>query len=284
MVKLAKTAGFCFGVRNAVRVVEELLKAGKRVCTLGPLIHSPQVVEDFGRRGVRVLEDPSKVHEDECLVIRSHGVGPFTHRKIQLCCKLYKDATCPFVKRIHKKVFEAQKSGKTILVAGDIKHPEVIGIVGYCGDRFFVFGCFEELRRIMEQSKNVTQEDIFVVSQTTFNFEVWQECTNYLKKICKNIVIFNSICSATIDRQAEAILLSKKSDIVIVVGGRNSSNTKKLYELCLKNCETYLVETKKELVRLNLCLKDKNIAITAGASAPDFLIDEIFTTVLEYSK
>ena len=275
MIKLAKFCGFCFGVKNAIEVVENLLKEEKKVATLGNIIHSPQVVLNFKKKGVLVVENPNEIKDDEVLVIRSHGVPLKIYSEIEKLKIEFKDATCPFVKRIHKKVFEFSKDNKFVLVAGDKNHPEVKGIVGHC-KRFFVFSNLLELENFFKENENLKNEEILVVAQTTFNIKIWEETTRYIKSTCKNCVIFCSICSATIKRQQEAKEGSKNCDFAVVVGGKNSSNTRKLFNICSENCKTFLIENVDELENLDCSFKDKDVFLTAGASTPDFLIKEVF--------
>lgn len=275
MVKLAKFCGFCFGVRNAIEVVESFLEEGKKVATLGNIIHSPQVVLGFKKKGVRVIEKPSDIKNGEVLIIRSHGVPLKIYLEIERLKIEFKDATCPFVKRIHKKVFEFSKDEKFVLVAGDEKHPEVKGIVGHC-KRFFVFSNLLELKSFFKENENLKNEEILVVAQTTFNIKIWEEFVLYLKSICENCVIFCSICLATQKRQQEAKEGSKNCDFAVVVGGKNSSNTRKLFNICSENCKTFFIENVDELENLNCSFKDKDVFLTAGASTPDFLISDVF--------
>ncbi len=275
MIKLAKFCGFCFGVRNAIEVVENLLKKGKKVATLGNIIHSPQVVLGLEKKGVRAIENPRDIKNDEVLVIRSHGIPLKIYSEIEKLKIEFKDATCPFVKRIHKKVFEFSKDEKFVLVAGDRKHPEVKGIVGYCS-RFFVFSNLLELKDFFKENKYLKNEEILVVAQTTFNIKTWEESVLYIKSICENCVIFCSICSATQQRQQEAKKGSCDCDFAVVVGGKNSSNTRKLFNICSENCKTFFIESVDELKKLNCSFKDRDVFLTAGASTPDFLINEVY--------
>ena len=283
MVNLAKTAGFCFGVRNALNVVESLLEAGFSVCTLGYIIHSPQVVDLLKKRGVRVVDSVLEVRNGEVLVIRSHGVGLEVYSAIKEIGLQFKDATCPFVRRIQKEVFKEYRNGRKILIAGNANHPEVKGILGYCQNEAFVFSSLAELKMLFVGNSCLKKEPVFLAAQTTFNIKVWESGVSFLKDVCgcENISLFCSICSATVNRQNEAILLSKSNDVVFVVGGRGSSNTRKIYELCAENCETFFVESLKDLENLNLNLKGKAVGLTAGASTPDFLIEEVYNKVLD---
>lgn len=284
MVNLAKTAGFCFGVRNAVDVVDNLLKSGFNVCTLGYIIHSPQVVDLLKNRGVRVVYGVSEVKNGEVLVIRSHGVEPKVYEEINKVGVSFKDATCPFVRRIQNEVFKEYKNGKRILIAGDANHPEVRGILGYCKNEALVFSSLAELKLLFGKNGYLKKEPVFLAAQTTFNVKVWESSVSFLKDVCgcENINSFCSICSATVNRQNEAILLSKSNDVVFVVGGKSSSNTRKIYELCAENCEAFFIESLKDLENLNFNLKGKSVGLTAGASTPDFLIEEVYGKIVSY--
>ncbi len=275
MIKLAKFCGFCFGVKNAIEVVENLLKEGKKVATLGNIIHSPQVVLNFKKKGVRVIEKLDEIKNGEVLVIRSHGISLKIYSEIEKLKIEYRDATCPFVKRIHKKVFEFSKDNKFVLVAGDKNHPEVKGIVGHC-EKFFVFSNLLELKNFFKENENLKNEEILVVAQTTFNIKIWEESIKYIKSVCERCVIFCSICSATIKRQQEAKQGSKNSDFAVVVGGKKSSNTRKLFNICSENCKTFFIENVDELENIDCCFKDKDVFLTTGASTPDFLIKAVF--------
>ncbi len=276
MITLAKSAGFCFGVDRAVKLVYSLLEQGNKVATLGPIIHNAQLVEDLSKKGVRIIENPQEAQEDEVVVIRSHGVDLQTMQQLEN--KKYVDATCPFVEKIHKIVSDA-KNGVTI-IAGDCTHPEVCGIKGHCTNKNFVISNVTELEELMKKLTDEEKENVIMVAQTTFNKTMWQECTFFLKKVCTNAKIFDTICSATNMRQDEAFVLSKQCDLMIVVGGKHSSNTKKLYQICSENTKTFLIETKKELANFNILCYDK-IGVTAGASTPAYIIKEVLKTMSE---
>lgn len=280
-ITLAKTAGFCFGVNRAVQIVYDLLDSGKRVCTLGPIIHNPQLVEDLAARGVRIVEGPDDVNDDEVLVIRSHGVGSDFYEKAKSTGVIVSDATCPFVSKIHKIVSESSASGDIILIAGDKKHSEVIGITGHINGKFFVFSSVEELEELVKNNPEIAKMSVTVVSQTTFNAEKWEKSQNFLKKVCTNPKIFDTICSTTVDRQSEAKLLAAKNDAMIVVGGKHSSNTNKLFEVCAALCDrTYSVETAAELKPEFFAGVD-SVGVVAGASTPAGIIKEVIKTMSE---
>lgn len=277
-IVVADTAGFCFGVNRAVNMVNKLLAAGKKVYTLGPIIHNKQMVDELASQGVEIAEKPEDVTNGATLVIRSHGVPLDVIDRINLLKLDYADATCPFVSKIHKIVNEASKKGKRVLIAGDENHPEVEGIRGNCISESYVFKNLDELKKLVKSNNFDNNMDTIIVAQTTFSVEEWQNCLNFFKKVCTNATIFDTICNATSDRQKEAEKLSKSSDLMIVIGGRHSSNTVKLKDICEKNCKTFLIETADELP-LNALKEASCIGITAGASTPAIIIKEVLKTM-----
>ena len=280
-ITLAETAGFCFGVNRAVNMVYELLEKGEKVCTLGPIIHNPQLVDELSSKGVRIVESPSEVKSGETLVIRSHGVAKSVLSEAEKMQAKVCDATCPFVAKIHKIVAEKSKAGFVTIIVGDSNHQEVKGIIGHCDGEYYVVSGLEELENLLEKNENLPQKPLCLVSQTTFNAEIWEKIQKKLKKVCTNAEIFDTICSATSKRQAEADLLSKQNDAIVVVGGKHSSNTAKLFGVCQKNCpKTYFVETADELKNLDFGLCD-SVGVVAGASTPAGIIKEVIKTMSE---
>ncbi len=280
-ITLAETAGFCFGVKRAVDMVYELVNDDKKVCTLGPIIHNAQLVSDLEQRGVRVVERVEDVKDGEILVIRSHGVPEEVINKADRHSIVTVDATCPFVAKIHKIVKEASARGEPVLIAGDAQHKEVIGIIGHCCGNVFVFENEKNLEELLDSNQDLTEKSVCVVSQTTFNKKIWEKCEKILKKYCTNPRIFGTICNATSMRQTEAAELSKKNDAMVVIGGRHSSNTAKLYDVCKMSCKnTIQIETADEL---DFALFDgvKNIGVVAGASTPAAIIKEVIKTMTE---
>ena len=277
---LAKTAGFCFGVNRAVDLVYSMLDEGKKVCTLGPLIHNPQVIEDLEKRGTRIIEAPNQARAGETLVVRAHGVTAAVEAEIENMGIDFCNATCPFVKKIHKIVSEKPGENSVVLIAGDSTHPEVQGIVGHCKTEAIVFSGCEELEKIAAERQDLAEKSIFAVAQTTFSTKEWNLCEKKIKKLYTNAIIFDTICSATQRRQKEAYELSLVSDAMIIVGGRLSSNTAKLKAVCEPNCKTYLVENAEEASRIDLsgCT---NVGVTAGASTPAGIIKEVLQTMSE---
>lgn len=276
---LASTAGFCFGVNRAVEMVEDLLNKGQKVATLGPIIHNPQLVEDLGKRGARIVESPDEVKKDEVLVIRSHGVAKSVIDRAENSGLTVADATCPFVAKIHKIVAEAGEKGQTVLIAGDRNHKEVEGIMGHCTGEFYVFETPEDLDNLAKMGNISAKMPICVVSQTTFNTEIWEKCEKFLKKVYTNAVLFDTICNATSKRQQEAYELAAKCDAMVVVGGRHSSNTCKLYDVCKSVCDkTVHVETADELEG-SFFLSANLVGVLAGASTPSGIIKEVLKTM-----
>lgn len=276
---LASTAGFCFGVNRAVEMVEELLNRGQKVATLGPIIHNPQLVEDLAKRGARIVNNPSEVRNNEVLVLRSHGVAKSVCDDAESLNLKVADATCPFVAKIHKIVAEAGNKGQTVLIAGDRQHKEVEGIIGHCTGEYFVFATLEELENLVSSGQISSENDVCVVSQTTFNTELWKKCQFFLKKLYTNANIFDTICNATSKRQQEAYDLASRCDAMIVVGGKHSSNTQKLAQVCSEVCDcTVHVETADELDR-SMFADCKLIGVVAGASTPSGIIKEVLKTM-----
>lgn len=270
---LAKSAGFCFGVKLAVDCVYEKSKEDK-IYTYGPIIHNKNVVKDLEKQGVEIIENLERDINGK-VIIRSHGVPPSVYKLLEQKNIEYVDCTCPFVKKIHRIVDENYKQGKRVIIIGNKNHPEIIGINGFCDNTALIANSIEEFNNLdIENNK-----EYILVSQTTFDITVFEKLLQGIKN--NNIKVFNTICSATNDRQKEALELSKQVDYMIVLGDTSSSNTQKLYEICKKNCEnTYLCETIKDL-QLNNFKKNVKIGITAGASTPPAIIKEALNKMNE---
>lgn len=279
-IKLAKTAGFCFGVNRAVDLVYSMLGEGKTVYTLGPIIHNPQVVADLERRGVIIVEEIGAVPQGAVIVVRTHGVPAAVIQAIQdkglECC----DATCPFVSKIHKIVAKQSDRGDVVLIAGDPAHPEVRGIRGHCPGESYVFNSVGQLEELLHTHPEFSYKSISAVAQTTFNIKVWENCVKKLNLVCTNATVFDTICNATQERQEEAIALSHTCGAMVIVGGRQSSNTAKLRDVCARNCPTFLIETAKELSGIDFS-SYSSIGVTAGASTPAGIIKEVLETMSE---
>lgn len=279
---LAETAGFCFGVDRAVNLVYSLVNDGKKVCTLGPIIHNAQLVGDLEQRGVKIIDSIDECPDGYMVVVRTHGVEKSVIDDIENKNIDYVDATCPFVKKIHR-IVKKFDSSVPVLVAGDVNHPEVIGIRSYCNGKSFVFKNDEELQKILQNDYIDKNEKIICVSQTTFSLEEWKKCEKIIKKVCTNCEIFDTICNATADRQNEAYEISKKSDAMIVIGGRHSSNTCKLRDVSSAHCRSFLIETADELKSIDLSPYNV-IGVTAGASTPSVIIKEVLESMSEEIK
>ena len=280
-VELAETAGFCFGVNRAVSAVYQLLEEGKRAATLGAIIHNPQVTGDLADRGVVTVTDPAETPEGCTLVIRSHGVPREVEERIEQLGIPYVDATCPFVKKIHNLAAQAGEQGRVFLLAGDRDHPEVQGIMGHCKGENYVVKNSEELVTLLKIHPELTTKPLTMAAQTTFHTGEWEKCRESLKNLCTNGAVFATICNATARRQKEAKTLAQRCDRMIVVGGRDSSNTAKLRDICAEHCETYLIERADELPVFSAGL---SVGITAGASTPASIIKEVLATMAEVNN
>ena len=272
-VQLAKSAGFCFGVKRAVDMVYKEAETEKKVYTYGPIIHNEEVVADLAKRGVIVVNTPEELEklEEGTVIIRSHGVAKEIYQILEDKGIRIVDATCPFVKKIHNIVKEHTKQGEEVVIIGNAKHPEVEGIKGWGGSDVTVIETIEEA----EQYQPKEGKNVCIVSQTTFNYKKFQELVEIISKKRYDIIALNTICNATEVRQKEARQLAKISDAMIVIGGKTSSNTQKLYEICKKECEnTYYIQT---LVNLDLeaFQSFRSVGITAGASTPNNIIKEV---------
>lgn len=272
-VRLAESAGFCFGVKRAVDLVYKEAEKGQKVYTYGPIIHNEEVVKDLEKKGVQViynLEELESIKEGT-VIIRSHGVSKKIHKKMEEQGLSVVDATCPFVKKIHKIVDEQSTQGNQIVIVGSANHPEVEGIRGWCQNEAMIIESVEEAKKFVPQEGKKT----YIVSQTTFNYKKFKDIVEIIPKKRYDIIALNTICNATEVRQTEAKQLAKISEAMIVIGGKHSSNTQKLYEICKKECEnTYYIQT---LVDLDLSeIKSfRSVGITAGASTPNNIIKEV---------
>ncbi len=278
-IKLAKTAGFCFGVDRAVNLVYELVEKGEKVCTLGPIIHNSQLVADLESKGVKMIDSIDECPKGYTLIIRTHGV-----EKSVIDCAEDKhvdfiNATCPFVLKIHRIVSQ-QQDGTITLIAGDENHPEVKGIRSYCVGDSYVFKNQNELENILNKFCISEKSSLICVAQTTFSLKEWKKCEKILKKLYTNCRIYSTICNATADRQEEAAALSKEAEAMIVIGGRHSSNTCKLRDVCMASADTFLIETADELKEIEFS-PYKVIGVTAGASTPSVIIKEVLKTMSE---
>ena len=273
-VIVAEHAGFCFGVTKAVETVyEQIEKEKTNIYTFGPIIHNETVVGDLEKKGVKVIESVDELEGigEGTVVIRSHGVTKEVHQKLEQSGLNVIDATCPFVKRIHRIVEDESKKGKSIIVVGSESHPEVEGIVSYATGPVYVIDSPEKAMEF-EGDKKL---EYTVVSQTTFNKNKFQETIEIFNNYGYNINIVNTICNATDERQTEAEEIASRADVMIVIGGTHSSNSRKLYEICANKCtNTYFIQTLDDL-HLEIPKSAKLIGITAGASTPKNIIEEV---------
>ena len=274
-VKLAKTAGFCFGVKRAVETVyKEAEKNNETIYTFGPIIHNEQVVEDLEKNGVFVVnsvEELKKLQPGTTVIVRSHGVGKAIYDLMEACGLQIVDATCPFVKKIHRIVERESKAGKSIVIIGNDKHPEVEGIKGWVCGKVTVIETFDEAKAFQMDAN----EQLCIVSQTTFNYNKFQDLVEIIREKGYDVESINTICNATEERQTEAKLIAGTVDGMIVIGGSHSSNTQKLFEICKKECEnTHYIQTLEDL-DIDSLKNCECIGITAGASTPNNIIEEV---------
>ena len=274
-VRLAKSAGFCFGVNKAMeKVYEQIDKAnGAKIYTYGPIIHNEEVVKELEAKGVEVIDSLEELQKKEkgILIIRSHGVAKAVSDKMEEAGFTVVDATCPFVKRIHNIVQKESALGKKIVIIGNPGHPEVEGIKGWCAGKAFIIETTQEA----EDFPASKDERICIVSQTTFNYNKFKDIVEIFEKRGYDINVVNTICNATQERQTEAREIASMADAMIVIGGTHSSNSKKLYEICKGECNnTHFIQTLDDL-HLELPKSVRMVGITAGASTPNNIIEEV---------
>ncbi len=274
-VELAKNAGFCFGVKRAMEAVTEQLNQNhcQPIYTFGPLIHNGEVVRELENKGVRVVSslDELRVISRGIMIIRSHGVSKETYEMMQSAGFLCVDATCPFVKRIHKIVEKRSTEGEHIIIVGNNGHPEVDGIKGWCAETPVII----ESKEAAENFTTKLSGKFCIVSQTTFNYNKFKDIVEIIQKKGYDINVVDTICNATRERQEEAEALALRADVMIVIGDKNSSNTRKLYEICKNKCAmTHFIQTLDDL-HLELPKSVRLVGITAGASTPNNIIEEV---------
>ena len=272
-VILAKSAGFCFGVKRAVERVYEQTDSGKKIYTYGPIIHNEEVVKDLAEKGVSVIENKEELEtlSEGTVVIRSHGVPKNIYDLIEEKGLECVDATCPFVKRIHNIVEKESAKGAQIVIVGNAGHPEVEGIMGWSCSPATVIESVQEAEKFAPKEG----QSVCVVSQTTFNYNKFKELVEIFEKKGYNVNVVNTICNATEERQTEAGEIAAKVDAMIIIGGKHSSNTRKLYEICSEKCSaTYFIQTLEDL-QLELPNTASLVGITAGASTPNNIIEEV---------
>lgn len=266
---IGKHAGFCFGVRRAVQTAFDAAKTEVPCVTLGPLIHNPQEVERLERAGIRAVASLDEVESGQTVIIRSHGVTPDVYARCEARGIRYIDATCPHVAHIHELVRTYSEGGDAVLIVGEAEHPEVVGIAGWAAGPVFILPDAQAARAAQLPRRAM------VVAQTTIRRERFEEVLAVLRERVSELTVRMTICAATSQRQQEAGELSRQADVMVVVGGRNSSNTQKLYETCRARCpRTLLVETPEDLPEGAFSATDR-VAITAGASTPQWLLDQV---------
>ncbi len=279
-VELAKTAGFCFGVKRAVDTVYQQIEQyrGEKIFTYGPIIHNEEVIKDLRSHGVEVLNDEEelKTADADVVVIRSHGVAKYIYDIMEERGITCVDATCPFVKKIHKIVAEKSAEGAYIVIVGNGEHPEVQGIRGWAGEQVTVVQTPEDAERFELPDKD---QKVCIVAQTTFNYNKFKELVEIISKKRYDIVVLNTICNATKERQTEARQIAARVDAMVVIGDKRSSNTQKLFEICKEEClNTYYIQTLDDL-DINQLRSVESVGITAGASTPNKIIEEVQNNV-----
>ncbi len=282
-IKICKTAGFCFGVNRAVEMTYKALDLEKKAVTLGELIHNTDFINDLAKKGISPVDKKEDIPDGATVIIRSHGVGKevydyFNEKNIK-----YIDATCPFVAKIHKIVYDHNDGNTLLLIAGNSEHPEVKGILGFWKGEYVSFINEDFLIDNLDNIVKLNKKQVILVAQTTFNLEEWEKCKKIVKKVCTNALIFDTICNATAERQKEASQLAAASNIMIVVGGKHSSNTAKLRDVCSSKCKTILIESADELDKKDF-VGAVNVGITAGASTPSWIIKEVRNKMNEMNQ
>ena len=278
-VIIGKTAGFCFGVKRAVEGSLNQIKDNKKVYCLGELVHNKQVIQKINEKGIDVIDNLSEAKEKKAkIIVRAHGIDKQTYKMAEEKQIEIIDYTCPFVLKVHKYAEEYSTKGYYILLIGSKKHPEIKGTASYCGNHYNIIENEDEIDEIITNINNSGWKQILVISQTTFGIEKFTKMLKQLKKkLNKDILleVKNTICNATKLRQDEANDISKKVQCMVIVGGKNSSNTKKLYDVSIRNCKsTFLVEDETE-IDINSLKKYEVIGIMAGTSTPYESIEKI---------
>ena len=277
---LARSAGFCYGVRRAVELAEEKAAQGALCVMLGPIIHNRDVVDRLAAQGIRSVERPEDVPDGYGVIIRSHGESRAVHEDFARRGVPVFDATCPNVTHIHKIVSEAERQGRQPVIVGAPDHPEVLAIAGWCKAPVVVSGA-KDLEKWLEYGKKRNDLPLTFVSQTTSTQKIWENCVKKAKKLCTNAEFFDTICGATFRRQEEARQLAAKCGLMVVVGDRQSSNTKRLGEICRESCPHVLLVERAEDIDLNRLPQADMVGITAGASTPAWIIKEVIDKMSE---
>ncbi len=279
-VVLAKSAGFCYGVRRAVELAEEKAAQGTPCVMLGSIIHNRDVVDRLAAQGLRSVDRPEDVPDGGAVIIRSHGESRAVHENLAERGVQIFDATCPNVTRIHQIVAEAEKKGRQSVIVGTPDHPEVLAIAGWCKVPVVVSG-EKDLEKWLNGEKNRKNLPLSFVSQTTSTKKIWEDCVKKAKKLCTNAEFFDTICGATSKRQEEARQLAAQCGLMVVVGGRQSSNTKRLAEICRESCPNVLLIERAEDIDPSRLTQADMVGITAGASTPEWIIKEVYDKMSE---
>ncbi len=275
---IADHAGFCFGVERAVGLVEETSRKHTEVYTLGPIIHNPQIVRKFAEQGVGVCEDTEKFNSENTVVIRSHGVPKHIYGDLNEKSVNIVDATCPFVKKAQNSAQKLGQGGASVVVYGENNHPEVKSIVSFIDSEYFIVSGPDEAQALPFREKYA------LIAQTTQNSESFDKIAEILKTKCSGLTVSNTICNATNLRQVSAISLAGQVDTMLVIGGKNSGNTRRLFEICKEICPNTLhIETKDELKK-EMFTNCRKVGITAGASTPGYLVDEVIEFLKEVTN
>ena len=276
-IQVAEHSGYCYGVKRAVNILESLISDHQKVYTLGPIIHNKQVTDYYEQNGVLVIDNISDLRDNEIesvsVVIRSHGAPKHIYDEAAARGIKIHDATCPYVKKIQNTVSTYTTKGYNIIIVGNAVHPEVIGINGWCENQALIIENFEQLELIKDFNRPTC-----VVAQTTYSIKQWEILSKEIESRLSDVIIFNTICHATEQRQQAVLDLAGKVDLMVVVGGKHSSNTIKLAELCAMQVKTIHIETKDDLISVDL-IGSKIVGITAGASTPDWIIQSVILKI-----
>ena len=273
-IRIANSAGFCYGVRRAVELAEGAARSGEPCVMLGPIIHNQDMMDHLARHGLRAVVRPEEVPEGSEVIIRSHGESRAVHEGLHARGVRILDATCPNVTRIHQIVARAEEQGRQPIIIGTRDHPEVLAIAGWCCRPVVLSGA-EELENWLAEDPSRRQMPLTFVSQTTAIRRVWDSCVKKAKKECTNAEFFDTICGATSKRQEEAVQLAAQCGAMVVIGDRQSSNTRKLAELCREVCPSVQLIERADDLELSPLRGTETVGITAGASTPAWIIKEV---------
>ena len=277
---IGKNAGFCYGVKNAVVNTEEQLKENKNIYCLGELVHNKQVVEKLENSGLKIVDKLEDAKNK--IIIRAHGTTKETYEEAKKMNIEVFDYTCPNVIKIHNIANDFANKGYYIFLIGEKKHPETIGNISFCGSNSFLIESENEIKDAINSFENSKLKKLLIITQTTFSLEKFNLYTSIIKNYLNEdieLVIKNTICNATKIRQEETDEISRKVDFMIIVGGKNSSNTKKLFQIAKNNCENSIIIETKDEINIEDIKKYNTIGIMAGASTPDYIIDEIYNVL-----